>query len=67
MKVIEASKKNKSEQEKQKVQAKEKGSDVKYRLASAMGVCMKTAPVESITVREITDCCGVSRQTFYRN
>jgi AcrR family transcriptional regulator len=45
----------------------EKGSDVKYRLASAMGECMKTSPVEAITVREITNRCGVSRQTFYRN
>lgn len=57
----------KIKQEKKKAPTNEKGSDVKYRLASAMGVCMKTAPVESITVREITDCCGVSRQTFYRN
>lgn len=28
---------------------------------------MREAPLERITVREITDTCGVSRQTFYRN
>ena len=29
--------------------------------------CMKTAPVEKITVKEIVEACGVTRQTFYRN
>ena len=29
--------------------------------------CMKKAPVEKITVKEITEECGVTRQTFYRN
>ena len=28
---------------------------------------MREAPLEKITVRQITDRCGVSRQTFYRN
>ena len=28
---------------------------------------MKKAPVEKITVKEITEECGVTRQTFYRN
>lgn len=39
----------------------------KYELADAMKRCMKTAPVEKITVKEIVDACGVTRQTFYRN
>ena len=28
---------------------------------------MVSAPVEKITVKEIVDTCGVTRQTFYRN
>ena len=39
----------------------------KYELADAMKHCMKTAPVEKITVKEIVEACGVTRQTFYRN
>ncbi len=39
----------------------------KYWLAEAMKECMKKAPVEKITVKEITEECGVTRQTFYRN
>lgn len=42
-------------------------NDIKYRLANAMRECMKTTPVEKITVKEIVDTCGVTRQTFYRN
>ena len=38
-----------------------------YELADAMKRCMKTAPVEKITVKEIVEACGVTRQTFYRN
>ena len=38
----------------------------KYRLAQAMKVCMKEKPVDRITVQEIVDVCGVTRQTFYR-
>ena len=40
------------------------GEKVKYRLAEAMKECMKKAPVEKITVKEITEECGVTRQTF---
>ena len=40
---------------------------MKYRLADAMKQCMKTAPVEKITVKEIVEACGITRQTFYRN
>ncbi|MCR5415276.1 MAG: TetR family transcriptional regulator C-terminal domain-containing protein [Pseudobutyrivibrio sp.] len=41
--------------------------DIKYRLAEAMKTCMKSTAVENITVKQIVDVCGVSRQTFYRN
>lgn len=41
--------------------------DSKYRLAEAMKSCMKTTTVENITVKQIVETCGVSRQTFYRN
>lgn len=40
---------------------------MKYRLADAMKACMKKAPVEKITVKEIVEECGTTRQTFYRN
>lgn len=45
----------------------EKGEKSKYRLAWAMKECMKSASVENITVRQITEQCGLTRQTFYRN
>jgi len=44
-----------------------KSEKTKYRLAAAMKECMKTTPVDSITVRQLTDLCGITRQTFYRN
>ena len=44
-----------------------KGEKTKYRLAESMKECMKTTPVEEITVRQICEICGVTRQTFYRN
>jgi AcrR family transcriptional regulator len=40
---------------------------IKYRLSEAVKECMKTQPVEKITVSQIVSECGVSRQTFYRN
>ena len=40
-----------------------KGEKTKYRLAAAMKECMKTTPVDAITVRQITERCGVTRQT----
>lgn len=36
-------------------------------LADALKRCMRKAPLEKITVKDITDACGVSRQTFYRH
>ena len=45
----------------------QKDSECKYKLAEAVKRCMKSTPVESITVKQIVEECGVSRQTFYRN
>ena len=47
--------------------SKEKAKDVRYRLADALEECMKAEPLDKVTVKQITDRCGVSRQTFYRN
>ena len=44
-----------------------KQEKMKYRLAEAMKTCMKTMPVEKITVKESVAECGTTRQTFYRN
>ena len=41
--------------------------DTKDLLAQALKQCMKKAPLEKITIKDITDTCGVSRQTFYRH
>ena len=48
-------------------QMEKKQDKMKYKLAEAMKVCMKRMPVEKITVKEIVDECGVTRQTFYRH
>ncbi len=45
----------------------EKQEKTKYRLASSVKECMKTTPVDKITVKEIVEGAGVARQTFYRN
>lgn len=42
-------------------------SQIKYKLAKAMKTCMKKQSPESITVTQIVNTCGVSRQSFYRN
>ena len=44
-----------------------KGEKTKYKLAHSMKECMRTTPVESITVKQIVENCGLTRQTFYRN
>ena len=44
-----------------------KADAAKYKLAEAVKECMKTTAVENITVKQIVEECGVSRQTFYRN
>ena len=44
-----------------------KSESTKYRLAEAMKTCMKTTSVDDITIRQIEEVCGVTRQTLYRN
>ena len=45
----------------------EKQEKTKYKLTAAMKECMKTTPVDRITVTSIVKGVGVTRQTFYRN
>ncbi len=45
----------------------EKNVGSRYKLAEAMKSCMKTTSVENITVKQIVEASGFSRQTFYRN
>lgn len=40
---------------------------MKYRLADSIKECMKTTPVDKITVKNIAEGCGTTRQTFYRH
>ena len=44
-----------------------KGERTKYKLAHSMKECMMTTSVENITVKQIVEKCGLTRQTFYRN
>ncbi|WP_333649557.1 TetR/AcrR family transcriptional regulator C-terminal domain-containing protein [Lacrimispora sp.] len=44
-----------------------KNDKTKYRLADSIKECMKTKNVDKITVQNIVDGCGMTRQTFYRN
>ena len=44
-----------------------KQEKTRYKLAASMKECMKSAPVDKITVKEIVEGCGVTRQSFYRN
>ena len=44
-----------------------KGEKTKYRLAHAMKECIETTPVEDITVKQLVEKCGLTRQTFYRS
>lgn len=39
----------------------------RYKLADSIKECMKSAPVDKITVKNIAEGCSVTRQTFYRN
>ena len=45
----------------------EKNEKTKYKLAEAMKECMKTSKVDAITVKQLAEKCGLTRQTFYRN
>lgn len=40
---------------------------MKVQLANAMKICMRKMPVEKVTVRQIVEVCGTTRQTFYRH
>ena len=44
-----------------------KNEKTKYKLAEAMKECMKTSKVDAITVKQLAEKCGLTRQTFYRN
>lgn len=44
-----------------------KQDKTKHKLAAAIRECMKTTPLDRITVADIVDECRMSRQTFYRN
>lgn len=44
-----------------------KSEATRYRLAASIKQCMKTTSVDDITVRQIVENCGLTRQTFYRN
>lgn len=48
-------------------EGKRRTEKTKYRLAGSIKHCMKTTPVDKITVQQIVDGCDVTRQTFYRN
>ena len=41
-----------------------KGEKMKYRLARSMKECMKTMSVDNITVKQITENCGVNEADF---
>ena len=45
----------------------EKHDRAKYKLAASIKECMKTTPVDRITVKDIVEGSGLTRQTFYRN
>lgn len=44
-----------------------KSEKTKYRLAQSMKECMKTTSIDNITIKQISENCGLTRQTFYRN
>lgn len=39
----------------------------RYRLADSIKQCMKTTSVDRITIKNIAEGCGMTRQTFYRH
>ena len=43
---------------------KVKGEKTKYRLAQSMKECMKTITVDNITVKQITENCGLPGRLF---
>lgn len=51
----------------QKLQEQNKQDKIKYRMANSIKECMKHTPVDKITVKNIVEGCGITRQTFYRH
>lgn len=45
----------------------DKGRENKIPAGAAMKECMETTPVEDITVKQLVEKCGLTRQTFYRS
>ena len=37
----------------------------KDAIAKALTDLLQERPIEKITIKDITDCCGINRQTFY--
>ena len=50
-----------------KLQEQNRQDHIKYRMANSIKECMKHTPVDKITVKNIAEGCGVTRQTFYRH
>ena len=44
----------------------EKQDGARYRLAEGLKTLVRSEPLDKITVKQITEAAGVSRQTFYR-
>ena len=47
--------------------ATSRSEKTKYRLAQALKECLKTTPLEEVTIKQLVSSCGLTRQTFYRN
>ena len=44
---------------------KAKNDYTKKQIAAALMECLRSKPLKSITVADITACCGMNRGTFY--
>ncbi len=44
---------------------KNTSAPVKYQLAAALKVKLTSTSIDKITIKDLTDACGVNRQTFY--
>lgn len=42
-----------------------RNGDTKATLAAALRTCMQDTPIDRISIKTITDMCGLNRQTFY--
>lgn len=42
-----------------------RNGDTKAAMAAALRECMRDTPVDRISIKTITDACGLNRQTFY--